>query len=149
MFGVILIVDDHEAVRRGLRQRLSCRPEWRICGEAADGIQGVEKAKALPPAIVLLDVSMPRMDGLELTRILGRDLPESKSRHHQPETIPQWGVGKPQRLKDFLQFPFAKNSNRENIVQKDQRPRCPTDPGRRVIASVQPAEPIPDENSDC
>lgn len=78
MFGAILIVDDHEAVRRGLRELLSCRPEWRICGEAADGIQGLEKAKALRPAIVLLDVSMPRMDGLEVTRILGRDLPESK-----------------------------------------------------------------------
>jgi DNA-binding NarL/FixJ family response regulator len=77
MFGAILIVDDHEAVRRGLWELLSCRPEWRICGEAADGIQGLEKAKALQPAIVLLDVSMPRMDGLEVTRILG-DLPESR-----------------------------------------------------------------------
>lgn len=78
MFGAILIVDDHEAVRRGLRELLSCRPEWRICGETADGIQGLEKAKALRPAIVLLDVSMPRMDGVEVTRILGRDLPESR-----------------------------------------------------------------------
>ena len=121
MFGVILIVDDHEAVRRGLRQRLSCRPEWRICGEAADGIQGVEKAKALRPAIVLLDVSVPRMDGLELTRILGRDLPESESRHHQPETIPQWGVGKPQRHKDFL--PISVCQEFESGEYSSERPR--------------------------
>jgi YesN/AraC family two-component response regulator len=58
------------------------RPEWRICGEAADGIQGVEKAKALRPAIVLLDVSMPRMDGLELTRIRG--VQRSPGRFSQP-----------------------------------------------------------------
>src|ERR1700691_762148 len=100
MFRVILIADDHQVVRRRPRQRLYCRPESRICGEAADRIQGVEKAKTLSPAIVLLDVSVPRMDALELTRILGRDLPESESRHHQPETIPQWGVGQPQRHKD-------------------------------------------------
>jgi CheY-like chemotaxis protein len=78
MFGAILIVDDHEAVRRGLRVLLSGRPEWRICGNAAGGSQGVEKAKALRPALVLLDVSLPPRGGLGVTRILGRDLPESK-----------------------------------------------------------------------
>jgi len=74
----ILIVDDHEIVRRGLRSLLSSRPEWHICGEAADGLQGVEKAKALRPALVLMDISMPRMNGLEATRILRRDLPDTK-----------------------------------------------------------------------
>jgi CheY-like chemotaxis protein len=74
----ILIVDDHEIVRRGLRSLLSSRPEWHICGEAADGLQGVEKAKALRPALVLMDISMPRMNGLEATRILRQDLPDTK-----------------------------------------------------------------------
>jgi len=45
MFGDILIVDDREVVRRGLRSRFSCRPDWHICVEAADGLEGVEKAE--------------------------------------------------------------------------------------------------------
>jgi DNA-binding NarL/FixJ family response regulator len=68
MSGNILIVDDHEIVRRGLRSLLSARPEWQICGEAEDGLQGVERAKALRPSLVLMDISMPRMNGLEATR---------------------------------------------------------------------------------
>ncbi len=78
MPGQILIVDDHEIVRRGLRSLLCSRPEWQICGEAADGLEAVEKAKLLRPAVVLMDISMPRMDGLKATRIIRRDLPESK-----------------------------------------------------------------------
>ncbi len=74
----ILIVDDHEIVRRGLRSLLSSRPDWHICGEAEDGVQGIEKAKALRPALVLMDISMPLLSGLEATRILRKDLPETK-----------------------------------------------------------------------
>ena len=77
MSAQILIVDDHEVLRRGLRSLLSSRPEWKICGEAADGCEAIEKAKSLRPDIVLMDISMPRMNGLEATRILRRELPES------------------------------------------------------------------------
>jgi DNA-binding NarL/FixJ family response regulator len=57
----ILIVDDHEAVRNGIRSLLSSRPDWVVCGEAKDGIEAVEKAKHLRSDIVLMDISMPRM----------------------------------------------------------------------------------------
>ncbi|MGC2506132.1 MAG: response regulator [Candidatus Acidiferrales bacterium] len=72
------MVDDHEAARRGLCSLLSARADWLVCGEAVDGLEAVEKAKALRPDVVLMDVSMPRMNGLEATRVLRRDLPESK-----------------------------------------------------------------------
>ena len=74
----ILLVDDNATVRRGIRSLLSERPEWSVCAEAADGVEAVEKAKELRPDTVLMDVSMPRMDGLQATRIIRRDLPHTK-----------------------------------------------------------------------
>jgi PAS domain S-box-containing protein len=74
----ILIVDDHETVRRGLRALLSTRPDWVVCGEAADGLEAVEKAKSLRPDVVVMDISMPRMDGVEATKIIRQEVPESK-----------------------------------------------------------------------
>ncbi len=74
----ILIVDDQTSVRNGLRSLLASRADWKICGEAADGLEAIEKAKALRPDLVLMDVSMPRMNGLEATRILREELPDSK-----------------------------------------------------------------------
>jgi PAS domain S-box-containing protein len=70
----ILIADDHEAVRKGVRSLLSAHPDWQVCGEAVDGEDAVKKAKSLHPDLVLMDVSMPRMDGIEAARIIRRDL---------------------------------------------------------------------------
>lgn len=61
----ILIADDHEVVRQGLRTILKARPDWKICGEAENGRQAVEGVAALKPDIVILDVTMPTMSGLE------------------------------------------------------------------------------------
>lgn len=61
----ILIADDHEVVRRGIRALLEARSEWKVCGEAVTGLEAVEKAGELRPDLVLLDLSMPDVGGLE------------------------------------------------------------------------------------
>lgn len=68
----ILIVDDHEVVRQGVRTILRSRPEWEICGEAANGQEGIESIKALNPDIVILDITMPVMSGLEAAPHIAR-----------------------------------------------------------------------------
>lgn len=74
----ILIADDHELFRQTLRSFIETQSNWHVCGEASDGVEAVDKAKVLRPDIVLMDINMPRMDGLEATRVLRRDLPECK-----------------------------------------------------------------------
>ncbi|HWO34115.1 MAG TPA: PAS domain S-box protein [Candidatus Acidoferrum sp.] len=74
----ILVVDDQEPIRRGLRTLLESRSDWSICGEAKDGAEAVAKAKELRPDVILMDLSMPRMNGLDATRIIRREVPESK-----------------------------------------------------------------------
>ena len=74
----ILIVDDHEAVRQGVRELLSSCTDLTVCGEAKDGVEAVEQAKSLRPDVVLMDISMPRMNGLDASRIIRKDLPDSK-----------------------------------------------------------------------
>jgi DNA-binding NarL/FixJ family response regulator len=66
----ILVVDDHDVVRQGVRLILRNRPEWQVVAEADDGFQAVEKIQSLDPDLVILDISMPRKDGLEVLRDL-------------------------------------------------------------------------------
>jgi DNA-binding NarL/FixJ family response regulator len=66
----ILVVDDHEIVRRGICALLSREPDFAVVCDAADGLQAVREAERLQPNIVVLDITMPRMNGLEAaTRI--------------------------------------------------------------------------------
>ena len=71
----ILLVDDHDAVRESMSALLSSQSQWTVCGEAGDGMEAIEKTKALDPDVILMDISMPGMGGLEATRILLNDDP--------------------------------------------------------------------------
>jgi NarL family two-component system response regulator LiaR len=64
----VLIVDDHQVVRRGLRTFLDLNDDMEVVGEAQDGLEGVELAARLEPDVVLMDIVMPRLDGIEATR---------------------------------------------------------------------------------
>jgi two-component system, NarL family, nitrate/nitrite response regulator NarL len=64
----VLIVDDHAFVRRGVQSILESFPDWELCGQASDGLEGVQLVEQLDPDVVLMDVSMPGMDGIQATR---------------------------------------------------------------------------------
>jgi len=74
----ILIADDYGVVRLGLRDLLRGRAGWEVCGEAGNGIEAVELARQLRPDLAILDVAMPLLNGLEATRRIRRELPETE-----------------------------------------------------------------------
>ena len=64
----ILIVDDHDVVRKGIGSILASRQDFEVCGEAVDGVDAIEKARQLQPDAIILDISMPRLDGFAAAR---------------------------------------------------------------------------------
>ena len=72
----VLITDDHKVVRRGLRGFLELDPALEVVGEASNGEEAVKLARRLEPNVVLMDLLMPVMDGIEATRQIRRELPE-------------------------------------------------------------------------
>jgi DNA-binding NarL/FixJ family response regulator len=74
----ILIADDHVAIRLGLRNELESNPQWKVCGEAENGKDAIEKVLELKPDLVILDISMPIMNGIEACRQIRRVMPDIK-----------------------------------------------------------------------
>jgi PAS domain S-box-containing protein len=126
----ILLVDDHESVRQGIRDLLAPRSDWTVCGEAADGIEAVEKAKQLIPDIILMDISMPRMNGVEASRIILRDVPtsaviivtqneESIARQQAASVDAKGFVNKAQLHKTLLPTIEEVVAGRDQIISRD------------------------------
>lgn len=74
----VLIVDDHAMIRTALRIVLEISGEMQVCGEAADGVEAIEKAGELKPDLILLDIAMPRMTGIATASVLKQVLPDAK-----------------------------------------------------------------------
>ena len=74
----ILVVDDHAVVRRGVRSLLESRDGWEVCGEATTGRDAVEQSRRLRPDVVVMDLSLPELNGLDATRHILKDAPETE-----------------------------------------------------------------------
>src|SRR3984885_6607346 len=136
----LLIVDDHEVVRRGVRSLLREQSEFEVCGEAIDGQDALEKARELKPDLIVMDVSMPRLNGLEATRQVRNMLPECEvlilSQHENPEMARQGrkGGGRGSAVKNSIFYALVtavrKGSRREFLFFPailDQTPSAHTD----------------------
>jgi len=87
----ILVVDDHPVVRHGLKSLLDGRPGWQVVDEAGDGVEAVEKATQLRPDVVVIDITMPKMNGLEACRLIRQAVPDCEilvvTQHDSPQMI--------------------------------------------------------------
>jgi len=87
----ILIADDHEVVRRGIRALLENHPGWEVSGEAGDGREAVEQARELKPDLVLLDIGMPNLNGIEAARQILENCPATHililTMHYSQQTV--------------------------------------------------------------
>jgi DNA-binding NarL/FixJ family response regulator len=85
----ILVVDDTLAIRRSLRLRIETETDWEICGEAENGRDAIERVKELHPDVVLLDLSMPVMNGLDAARRIKAIAPSTHILMFTLHTYPQ------------------------------------------------------------
>ncbi|MBV9573512.1 MAG: response regulator transcription factor [Acidobacteriales bacterium] len=72
----ILIVDDHEVMRLGIRNLLEAVPNWSVCAEASNGEEAIRKALGILPDVIIMDITMPGMNGLEAAAEIGRTCPD-------------------------------------------------------------------------
>src|SRR5579885_2652636 len=74
----ILLADDHTILRAGLKMMLNAQPDMEVVGEAQDGRQALQEAQRLQPDIILMDITMPDMNGIEATKQIKKELPDVK-----------------------------------------------------------------------
>jgi DNA-binding NarL/FixJ family response regulator len=89
----ILLADDHDVVRRGLRTLLESKPGFEVCGEARTGREAVAKTQELKPDVIVMDISMPELNGLDATLQIRKAMPQAKvviiTQHDSEELVRQ------------------------------------------------------------
>jgi DNA-binding NarL/FixJ family response regulator len=89
----VLVVDDFEPFRRFVCETVGCRAEFQVIAEAADGLEAVQRAKELPPDLILLDIGLPKMNGLEAAHQMSRIAPRATivfvSQEADPDIVKQ------------------------------------------------------------
>jgi DNA-binding NarL/FixJ family response regulator len=110
----ILIVDDHPALREGLRSILSLCSVFDIVGEAADGLEAIHCVERLLPDLVVMDLSMPRMDGLDATREIKKKWPGTKILAFTVHKTPEYLTA---ALKAGADGYLLKDSSRAELIQ--------------------------------
>jgi DNA-binding NarL/FixJ family response regulator len=129
----ILVVDDHPVVRHGLKTLLKEQEGWEVIAEAADGIEAVEMADRLNPDVVVLDVSMPRMHGLDACRLIRQNVPSCEilimTQHDSPQMMREalrcgakGYVVKSNAPRDLLAAVDAVSQHRNFVTQNEDGP---------------------------
>lgn len=140
----ILLVDDHPIVREGLRTVLQRRPGCEVVGEASDGVEALEKAGSLHPDLMVLDVTMPKMSGIEVCRLARQKSPDLEvlfvTQHDSPQMMREaLGAGakgyvvKSKAARDLLQAIEVVSQHR--VFTALARPDTTTGPNRPLGAS--------------
>jgi NarL family two-component system response regulator LiaR len=141
----ILITDDHAVVREGLRTLIGTEPDMEVIGEAEDGLEAVQKACSLRPEVVLLDMVMPRMGGLEAIIEIKRECPEVHilvlTSFSDDETVfPAIKAGAIGYL--------LKNATPERLLDAIRdvhqgKPSMSSDIAKKLMSEIQPASNLP------
>jgi DNA-binding NarL/FixJ family response regulator len=119
----ILIVDDHPAIRRALRAAFEDQPGITVCGEAEDGFDAIVKAKKLAPDMIVLDLRMPVMDGLEAARELRRLFPQMPL---MMLTCYHSSAAEKQALASGVTAVFSKPDGMQNLIWQARSVLMPT-----------------------
>jgi len=123
----VLIAEDHTLIREGLRSLLSSHPDLEVIGEAADGREAVQQAEKLSPALVLMDLSMPRVGGIEAIREIKKKWPKMKVLALTVNDSEEYVLA---ALRAGAEGYILKNSTRDELVQAIQNVLA----GKRVLS---------------